>query len=121
MFIKLSILTFYHRLFSVNRRFRWALYVTMALVVGYCISIALAVIFQCLPPAAVWDLMLREHSVCHVSLIKVDVAIGGFNIPTDIIILILPLPMLWKLQMPLAKKLGLIAILATGILYGLHS
>ena len=36
--------------------------------------------------------------------------------PIDVIILVLPIPLLWSLQMPLPKKLGLIGILATGIL-----
>ena len=34
----------------------------------------------------------------------------------DVIILVLPIPLLWSLQMPLPKKLGLMGILATGIL-----
>lgn len=119
MFAKLSILMLYHRLFGVNVPFRRAVYAVSAIVVGYCLSLALATIFQCTPPAAVWDLKLRMQTggKC-ISLIKIEIAIGGFNIPTDIIILLLPAPMLWRLQMPWSRKLGLMAILATGILYG---
>ncbi|KAL8897720.1 MAG: hypothetical protein Q9207_007072 [Kuettlingeria erythrocarpa] len=115
MFAKLSILIFYHRLFGVNVAFRRAVFAVSAIVVGYCLSLALATIFQCTPPAAVWDLKLRMQTNNCISLIKIEIAIGGFNIPTDIIILLLPAPMLWKLQMPWSRKLGLMAILATGI------
>ncbi|KAL9038760.1 MAG: hypothetical protein Q9180_002937 [Flavoplaca navasiana] len=53
MFAKLSILIFYHRLFGVNVPFRRAVFAVSALVVGYCLSLALATLFQCTPPAAV--------------------------------------------------------------------
>lgn len=89
----------------------------MTFVVGYCLATALAIILQCTPPAATWDLMYRVKTNAHcASLIDIDIAIGGFNIPSDIFILLLPMPMLLKLQMSLRKKLGLVAIMATGIL-----
>lgn len=116
MFAKLSILLFYNRLFGINKRFRWTVYGAMVFVTGYCVSTALAIIFQCSPPAATWDLILRTKSHC-TSLIDIDIAIGGFNIPSDIFILLLPIPMLSKLQMPLPKKLGVMMVMATGILY----
>ncbi|KAL9597713.1 MAG: hypothetical protein Q9219_004970 [cf. Caloplaca sp. 3 TL-2023] len=115
MFAKLSILYFYKRLFGVKQHFRWILYGTMGFVVAYCIGIALTIIFQCSPPSATWDLLARAQKSC-LSLINIEIAIGGFNIPSDIFILLLPVPILWKLQMPLRKKLGLTAIMATGIL-----
>jgi len=115
MFAKLSILIFYNRVFGINKSFRWTAYATMAFVVGYCVSNVLAIIFQCVPVAAAWNLMLRlEHSGNCASLTKIDIAIGGFNIPSDLLILILPIPMLWRLQLPWSRKLGLIAVFATG-------
>ena len=38
------------------------------------------------------------------------------NIITDAAILILPLPYIWKLQLPLAQKLALSSIFALGVL-----
>ena len=155
MFAKLSILIFYYRLMGINKHFRWALYCVATLVIGYCLSLTLALIFQCTPPAAVWSLAMRPQAQC-LNMVEIDVAIGAFNIPTgklpctssttlsevyagaarrvlqsdaylslttltpessiDVIILVLPIPLLWSLQMPLPKKLGLMGILATGIL-----
>ena len=46
-----------------------------------------------------------------------DMASGAFNAVSDISILILPMPCLWKLQMPLKKKLVTIGIFATGFLW----
>lgn len=87
----------------------------MTFVVGYCVSIALAIIFQCTPPSAVWNLMQRETAKC-THLVAIEIAIGAFNIPSDFILLALPFPMVARLQMPLAKKIGLMVITATGIL-----
>ena len=40
---------------------------------------------------------------------------GIFGLVTDLYIFILPLPMLWRLQMPLKRKLGITAIFLTGL------
>ncbi|KAL8692585.1 MAG: hypothetical protein Q9224_003927 [Gallowayella concinna] len=114
LFAKLSILLFLNRLFGINRRFRLTVYAAIACVVSYCLIMVLLIIFRCTPVAATWDLM-RERTHC-VDLINIDIAIGALNIPSDIFILLLPIPMLRKLQMPLHKKLGLGIIMATGIL-----
>ena len=41
---------------------------------------------------------------------------GIFNVISDFAILILPMPCLWKLQMPLRKKLLVMGVFATGFL-----
>ncbi|KAG6995616.1 DNA-directed RNA polymerase III subunit rpc5 [Physcia stellaris] len=84
MFAKLSILIFYYRLMGINKHFRWALYCVATLVIGYCLSLTLALIFQCTPPAAVWNLEMRPQAQC-LNMVEIDVAIGAFNIPTAIV------------------------------------
>ena len=39
---------------------------------------------------------------------------GIFNVISDFAILILPMPCLWKLRMPLKKKILVITVFATG-------
>lgn len=41
---------------------------------------------------------------------------GGFNIASDITILILPLPMIWQLNLKLRQKLLLLVVFMTGLL-----
>jgi hypothetical protein len=43
-------------------------------------------------------------------------AVGIVDIITDLIILILPVPMVYKLQVPRANKIGLCCIFGTGLL-----
>lgn len=41
---------------------------------------------------------------------------GIFNIDSELYVLVLPLPVLWKLQLPLRKKVGVSAVFMTGLL-----
>lgn len=43
-------------------------------------------------------------------------AVGILNLMTDLKIVILPMPVLWKLQLPVAKKVALTFMLGVGVL-----
>lgn len=113
MFAKISILVLYLRLFKVNRLFRYVDFGFMALVVCYCTSLILAILFGCRPLARSWDSSIPGTCI---NIANVDITIGGFNIFTDTAILILPIPLIWKLQITKAKLFGLLGIFGTGIL-----
>ena len=49
------------------------------------------------------------------------VAVGTTNLLIDFAVIILPMPMLWSLQLPVAKKLGLTALFGIGLVYVLPS
>lgn len=46
-----------------------------------------------------------------------NVALGVVNIFSDFFILIVPLPAVWSLQLPIKKKVGISAIMLTGLAY----
>ena len=75
-------------------------------------------IFSCHPIKANWDVMLYLDPKTRCSPRAYDVLnIHGFlNIISDFGLLILPVPMVWKLQMTLKKKSGIAAVFATGSL-----
>lgn len=73
----------------------------------------LANIFQCRPVHAGWDFFEPGHCA---SLQEITVGTGALNIISDVAILVAPIPLVSRLQMRLAKKLGLLAILSTGVL-----
>ena len=85
----------------------------MGLVISYCLALMLAIIFQCRPISAGWNFFDKGRCI---SLINVNLAIGAFNIVTDFVIVVVPLPLVLKLQLRPAKMIGLLAILATGFL-----
>lgn len=115
MFLKISILLLYFRLFKVKPAFRYAGFSLMALVIGYCMSLLLAILFGCRPLARTWNSSIRGTCI---EITAVDITIGGFNIFTDFALLLMPLPIVLKLQLPPRKMIGLLAIFATGTLYG---
>jgi len=111
MFIKLSLLFFYLQ-FAVEKRFRVAVYSLMAVVTGYSLASALVVIFSCYPFSKSWDITITD-GFC-VNLPVFYIANLSLNSATDIAVLILPLPMLWKLRMPFQQKIAVLAIFMTG-------
>ncbi|KAI4244451.1 MAG: hypothetical protein LQ352_006794 [Teloschistes flavicans] len=113
MFAKLSLLILYYRIFGIDRKFRYVCLSVIIIVVGYGTSCGLAKIFICSPVKAGWDKKYKgpKHCADH---IKIDFVLGWFSIFTDFAIFLMPAPMLWKLQLPRYKKLGLAIIFTFG-------
>ena len=42
--------------------------------------------------------------------------VGAIDVLLDVAILLLPMPMLWKLQMPIWKRLGIASVFAIGLM-----
>ena len=70
---------------------------------------------SCLPrPGQTW-LMAASTSKCFNTKTITYVA-GPFNVLNDVYLLTLPLFVVWNLQLPLQKKIGVSAIFASGFL-----
>lgn len=113
---KASMLLLYLRLFWVKKLFRYTNYIIMTFVATYCTAVALATIFQCKPIRAGWNFFLPGDCA---SLQDIAVATGAFNIVSDLAIVVVPVPLVLKLQLRRSKMLGILAIIATGLLCGL--
>ena len=70
-------------------------------------------IFQCKPISGGWDLAVKAECI---EISKLWIVMGSLNVLTDVLLLCLPLPQLWKLQMRRATKLQLISIFSSGSL-----
>ena len=112
-FVKLSLLILYYRIFGVNERFRWALFVVIGIWTLYSWADTFIVIFQCNPVQKTWTPTEPGHCL---DLIKLGVAAGYINILTDFMIIILPIPIVISLQLSTKTRLAVIAIFTTGIL-----
>lgn len=71
-------------------------------------------IAQCSPRKKIWNPLMNTGHCIDTSAAYLSTAI--FNVITDFAILILPMPILWKLQMPRKKKIQTTAVFATGFL-----
>ena len=109
---KCSLLFFYRRIFrgSVFSYVTWA---TIALATTWATSFFFALLFQCSPiPAFIRldpDVYCVNHYQLYYSLSISDVLI-------DIIILIIPIPFVWRLHMKPAQKVAVSGIFALGSL-----
>ena len=73
------------------------------------ISMAL---FQCTPLERVWNFEIPGHCINTLAYFRAETI---SNVVTNVMILLLPVPMVWRLQMALRRKLLLIGIFATGV------
>ncbi|MCJ1248191.1 hypothetical protein MMC30_005408 [Trapelia coarctata] len=85
----------------------------MTLSMLYFVAAVLQTLLFCDPFFANWDSAAPE-AVCGDRL-AAFVAVGTINLLIDVTVIILPMPMLWALRLPVAKKLGLTAIFGIGV------
>ena len=76
---------------------------------------SVVVVFQCLPISSIWDKTTTNAKCLPVSAV-IGFTGAGLSIVEDIIILLLPLPVVWKLQMSTKKKIGVIFMISVGSL-----
>ena len=71
-------------------------------------------LFECKPRKKIWN-KLDSTGYCYDGN-AIDKASGLFNVISDFVILFLPMPSIWKLQMSLRKKLMTTGVFAIGLL-----
>lgn len=49
-------------------------------------------------------------------LAKAEMAAAAFNLVLDVLIVLLPVPIVWRLQLPKQKKVGITATFALGLM-----
>lgn len=117
-FIKLSILLQYLRIFAPTRRGNMFIYVGAHICIWTNLIFYLVeTVFQialCSPRKKIWNpLMTTGHCFNADATYQ---ATGIFNVISDFAIFILPMPCVWRLKLPLKKKILMTMIFATGLL-----
>lgn len=113
IFLKLTFLFQYYRIMSVSN-LRWLFLTAIIIVAMWGTSQAIMPFIQCIPLKGVWD--PRVKAKCTPNTLTLWFFNGVFNIVTDIVIMILPLPIIWKLELPRSQKFILIGIFCLGFL-----
>ncbi|KAF2143548.1 uncharacterized protein K452DRAFT_267694 [Aplosporella prunicola CBS 121167] len=107
---KLALLCMYHRLFPIRAYRIWA-YCIGAFVIAWVITIVFVFIFLCVPVKKMWYPQVPGHCVNQVAT---WVANAVSTIATDVAILVLPMPHVWKLQVGLVQRVSLLVIFSLG-------
>ncbi|MCJ1416676.1 hypothetical protein MMC32_003014 [Xylographa parallela] len=106
---KYSILLFYSRIFK-EHYFKIALWVTTGLVTAWFVAIELSVLLECIPIHSLWDFG-PGHCI---NLQAFFLGSGVPNVILNTVILVLPLPMIWTLQIERSQKIALSSVFLLG-------
>ncbi|KAF2964837.1 hypothetical protein GQX73_g8757 [Xylaria multiplex] len=110
---KLSVLLLYLRIFNGIKWFRRTCLVLLAFVASYCIAVVIATVFQCIPITAAFDKTITDK-ICinngHFWFANVAISIA-----TDVIIIVIPMPLVYSLQIPRVQKAALIFVFTLGV------
>ncbi|KAF3802796.1 hypothetical protein GCG54_00014033 [Colletotrichum gloeosporioides] len=113
--IKASILYLYLRVFHMSS-IRTVLWGTQVFNFILCTLFVLLSIFQCQPIQHYWNGWDGEHAGKCLSLQDIVLAHVAINVGLDVWMLILPLTQIYKLNMPLRRKISVMAMFSVGIL-----
>ncbi|KAI9844431.1 MAG: hypothetical protein M1838_002189 [Thelocarpon superellum] len=110
-FLKLSMLLLYLQ-FSPAKWYRYVVRGMIFVIVGFAVASVVAMLASCTPLDKVWDLEVTWGHCTDRA--KQSLASGSMNIITDVLLIILPLPVVWRLRLPLKQKLALVGVFMIG-------
>ena len=100
-FTRLSAVCFYARIFSISGEFRIALWSTTGLILSAFFAMLITGIFQCSPVYAAWT---PQAIISCIDTYEWFLAEEIVSAIVDIVILVLPLPVVWHLQLKPMRK-----------------
>ena len=110
-FAKLSVLHLYLRIFDLQRSFRITVWIVYGLNLAWGISFFFGYIWKCAPIPDYW---MTANLTGRCLPNKFNYAFAFSNIILDAIILILPLPMVWSLNMSRRQKIVISGVFLMG-------
>jgi len=113
--VKAAILIEWMRIFSPHSRnaFYWLCQVVLWLNVVYYTAATIVESMQCTPRELIWDPTVKGWCL---NTKAVEVISASVNVVSDIVILVAPQFVIWRLQLSKAKKIGVALIFAVGLL-----
>jgi hypothetical protein len=115
MFIKLSVAVFLLRI-AVQKRYKWILNISMAIVTIWSLGIFFYDTFRCTPVEAQWNADIPHTCATGQSFRASSYALSFMTIISDWLYALIPIPMLWSVQMTKQAKVTVAVILSLGIL-----
>ncbi|KAH6068337.1 hypothetical protein HBI67_104940 [Parastagonospora nodorum] len=116
--VKMAILLQYLKMFapcrSVNRLMFFGAWATIIATFVAYVFFMFWTLFYCAPRKMIW-FKLTPGGKCH-DVNNIILSQGAFNMISDIVILLLPSASLWRLNVPLSKKIFVTLMFATGLL-----
>ncbi|KAI9791606.1 MAG: hypothetical protein M1816_003692 [Peltula sp. TS41687] len=111
-FAKLSILLLYLQVFSANKMTKWAIRATITFICLYTIILVFITIFICSPVAKAWDITITQGKCLNPA--GLGISGGALNAVADLMVLLIPLPVIVRLKVATRQKIGTLAVILTG-------
>jgi hypothetical protein len=111
--IKLSILALYYRIF-VTETFRKITVAIATFIVLWLITIEIPLCLICRPLRSFWNLDLPKNCLNETAMIYY---ITTSNLVTDLVVFVLPIPVIVRLQTTTRKKVALCILFSIGVLF----
>ncbi|OJJ77766.1 hypothetical protein ASPBRDRAFT_37015 [Aspergillus brasiliensis CBS 101740] len=115
-FFKLSCLALYIRMFGVHRWIRHMSYIVGVMVIAWVLANELVLAFRCHPIDLAWTGTAEQQAKSCVSQSNIFIAQSAPTIFFDLLILIMPIRVVWGLQLQSAQKIGAILVFSLGLL-----
>lgn len=113
---KLSLFLLYYRLFARHRWMRNLVYLGIGASGASYLATMIVFGYLCLPRRGHGWIETVLSSRCKKQFVVTGYFRGPFNVLSDVYLLLLPLPAVWKLHLPLRKRIGIAGIFLTGSL-----
>ena len=115
-FAKLSVLLLYLELFAINKQTRIMVAIAITIITSQCIATITGQAVLCVPrPGVSWDIGDATHN-CMVVADLYGIFMAAISLFSDLFIIYIPMPVVWRLQLPLRKKVGISVVFFTGVL-----
>jgi hypothetical protein len=113
--IKISILSFLRRLFNTSRKWDFFFYFLYFCYIGLLIAIIFNTVFMCKPRAAIFDLRVYAATggKCQ-SFILESIIFSAVFATSDVVLLVIPLVVVFKMNIRTKRKISMIFIFALG-------
>ncbi|KAL5116624.1 hypothetical protein ACEQ8H_005502 [Pleosporales sp. CAS-2024a] len=115
-FVKLSVIFLYRRIFTISRMFNVYSMILIVLVVVWTLGFLAANIFMCgTHPSAAWTSHALLLKYCYDSSPATTVRMLT-NVIMDLLIVLSPMPIVWRMRMSVTQKVQVTGIFALGFL-----
>lgn len=88
----------------------------LTLITAQCVAQIIGSAITCVPkPGVSWPIADNTYK-CRVTGDLVGVVLGAIAVFSDLFVIFIPLPVVWRLRMSVRKKIGVSVIFLTGLL-----
>lgn len=108
---RVSILFFYLQI-NPERRFRMVVYAALAFCLASSFTAMMVFVCQCTPPSYFWTRIGNGKCLNAYVVFLVNAIV---NLATDLWVLAIPIPMVWRLRIATKQKIALSAVFAVGL------